>query len=67
MTEYNEYKNPIAEPQMVTIPKGEYTGLVRGGMLLESIEKVLRNVEEYRALDVIKLLLDVETDRKGAE
>lgn len=62
-----DYMNVIAKPQMVTIPKWEYTCLVRANTILDNVEKVLCNVEEYRALELIKLLMDVEGSEKKEE
>lgn len=59
-----DYMNVIAKPQMVTIPKWEYTGLVRASTILDNVEKVLCNVDEYKALEIIKILVDAESRKE---
>lgn len=48
-----KYRDPIQKPQMVTIPAWEYADLVREGMLLSVVEKLLTRLSEYQARDAL--------------
>lgn len=49
----------------VTITLDEYVGLLEKAMTLCVIEKVVKNMGEYQAIDLIKTILDV--DKEGED
>ena len=54
-----KYRVPIQKPQMVTIPAWEYADLVREGMLLSVVEKLLTGLSEYQARDALMAIFTV--------
>ena len=60
----NNYINPIAKVDKVSISTWEYAALVRASTLLEMTEKILNGVSEDQVRDVLKVLFDCKGDEE---
>jgi hypothetical protein len=49
---------------MVEMPRWEYRDLIRSDAMLAVVEKLVNNMDQYKAYDAIKCLLD---DGEGEE
>jgi hypothetical protein len=53
-----KYDNIIEKPKMVEMPRWEYRDLIRSDAMLAVVEKLVNNLDQYKAYDAIKCLLD---------
>ncbi len=53
-----KYDNPIDLPEKVKMPRWEYRELVRSDATLDAVIRLVNNLDQYKAYDAIKCLLD---------
>ncbi len=59
-----KYDNPIEKPKMVEMPRWEYRDLIRSDAMLAVVEKLVNNLDQYKAYDAIKCMLDVDEEEE---
>lgn len=57
-----KYRNPISQPNTVTIPVWEYKALVTANTLTTVAMKLVNGLEEYKLRDTLDVLFRVKDD-----
>lgn len=57
-----KYKNPIEKAPTVVVTRWEYANLISQSAQLRCVERLMENLDQYRAYDAIKAILTEEVE-----
>ena len=63
----SKYKNPIAKPEMVRIPRWEYARLIAHSNTLAILRTMIENDKGYDEIALFKMLVEKEKDGVSLE